>query len=182
MEEQAFKVCVIGDGAVGKTSIVRRLIQGQFNPAEMTVGLGHEIYSAPWQKEGVNAMVRLVFWDLGGQWQFRLLHTRYMHGVSGLVCVYDASRPQSFYNLDRWFDLLFPSGDHDIPAILLGNKADLLNVNVISDDELFTMMDVHRINKHFLISAKSGKNVKESFMYLIDLLMTNTLNAGPNLE
>ncbi|MHA2026783.1 MAG: Rab family GTPase [Candidatus Thorarchaeota archaeon] len=173
-----FKVCLIGDGYVGKTSIRRKYIGEGFRSNYIpTLGVDFaQKYTTT--KEGD---ARLVIWDIAGQTQFQSLRKRYYEGCSGLILVYSVVDRESFDNASKW--LVEAHGYmKEIPSLtIVANKVDLRGYypdeDIVSHDEgaQFTKMISEKLNTPSIFietSALTGENIDEAFNKLT-LMMIN---------
>jgi small GTP-binding protein len=115
------KVVMMGDGAVGKTSLVLRYTQNTFSP-EYKQSLGASFAVRDLDIDDQN--VKLVIWDVAGQPSFRQVRRHYYSGAHGALLVFDVTEPRTFMTLQNWysdFRNVVPHG----AIILIGNKVDL---------------------------------------------------------
>ena len=99
-----FKVTVAGDGGVGKTTLLKRFVDGTFDTrTNMTIGV--EIHQKLVEMPH-NMKVDLVIWDLGGQERFRFLLDSFMSGASGAILMFDPLRLITLFNLVEWIELV----------------------------------------------------------------------------
>jgi len=122
MKKNVFKVVVIGEGAVGKSSITIRTCYGKFDKAYIST-IGVEFGTKPYIIEGQE--ITMQIWDTAGQERFRFLQSAYYRGAHGALLVYDVTRTESLKNISIWIDDLVSNIDQSIPMILVGNKCDL---------------------------------------------------------
>ncbi len=120
------KVAIIGEGGVGKTTLLHRYMNGRFNKhMDMTVGV--EFFT---KRFATNQFVgSLLIWDLGGQDQFKSIMPGYLQGSDGVILVYDLSRLITLLKLHKWIEILKKINvplDGSIPILLVGCKKDLL--------------------------------------------------------
>ncbi len=180
------KVCLLGDGAVGKTALRERYLGKQFSSGYvMTIGADFAVKKTEIQTESGMKSVKFQIWDLAGQPRFNSVRELYYKGSHGGLLVFDITRRDSFTNLKSWIEELFKnSGKGIMPIIVLGNKADLKD----STENCVTKTEVYRftedLREHYSIkfpieyfetSAKTGENVDKSFNILantIYLLLT----------
>ncbi len=117
-QKQVYKLVLIGDPMVGKTSLRRRYLgQGFDYNYLMTIGADF----------GVKRVEDVVFqiWDLAGQENFDVVREGYYKGTTGAILVFDISRPQTYENLPYWIDETIRNVGKIIPFIVVGNKVDL---------------------------------------------------------
>jgi small GTP-binding protein len=153
------KIIVIGDAAVGKTSIAVRFTKGFFSPSYIaTLGVNFFV-----QNVTVNTKVlRCQLWDTAGQERFGPVLEKYYVGAKGAIVVFDKSIPQTLTNVKGWLDRV-KSICGIIPIILVGNKADLKEAVTSSQGENYAEM--HQL-PYLETSAKTGMNVVRVFTLL----------------
>ena len=165
-----FKIVVIGDGAVGKTSLIKKYTKGTFE-RDYVKTIGAQL--SKYNKEINGDMIRLIFWDLAGQEDFNFLHDLFYKESKAAIIVYSLEKNDlgydSFTHIENWYKKLMKHCG-DIPAILFANKVDLIdnsNIDTIRIQEL-----VHKYNflRYFITSAKSGEGVIEAFNAIIEKL------------
>lgn len=158
------KAVVVGDGAVGKTSLLVRYIKGIFDPRYLsTIGVDFFI------KDIVvdNRLIRLQIWDTGGQERFGPIRKLYYRGAKGVLLVYDKSNPQSFQRLDYWLKEI-KQGCGNVPIILVGNKADLEPAITTEEGQQYAK---EQSLTFIETSAKSNLNTDASFSTLAQLIV-----------
>ncbi len=164
------KVCLVGDVAVGKTSLIKRFVLEAFDDRYVaTVGtkVTKKTVNVNWK--GVPATLDIMVWDIMGEKGFRaLLRDAYFEGTHGVLAVCDLTRKDTFYDLNNWVQMVRKQVG-DVPIVLLGNKADLAERVVVTPDELARMGAILNA-QFFLTSAKTGKNVNEAFQTLADAI------------
>lgn len=159
------KVCLLGDFAVGKTSLVRRFIEDRFDDRYLsTIGvkISRKTISRPTHN------LNLLLWDLAGSEEYSDTQSGYLRGAAGALLVCDLTREATLPSLARYatqLRQLTPTAQ----LVVLANKADLTSERRI---ELATLQDITNQldTQYFLTSAKTGDNVEEAFNYLADLL------------
>jgi len=163
-----FKIIVTGDGGVGKTAITVRFSQGKFDSNyKMTIGVDFAIKML----EIDNRKVKLQIWDTGGQERFSYIRPLYYKGAMGNILIFDLTNRSSYDHLDRWYgEVLQNCGE--IPSILVGNKSDLPD-RAVSTNEAQTWASSHGMI-YYECSAKTGEKVGDIFAEL-----TRVLISGP---
>lgn len=174
--EMIFKIIVIGDPAVGKTSLLTNFCGDKFN-YEYIPTVGVNITKEPVTikgEMGKDITVNLMVWDIAGQPQFYMLHRPYFNGADGMMLVYDITRSSSFSNINNWFSTSIKYGLSAIPRILIGNKIDLKD-----ERKIILPMAEHlseKINAPFFeTSAITGENVKLIFQKIAELTLRSKL-------
>ncbi len=161
MGEHVYKICVVGEPAVGKTSLIRKYVKDQFETKHIkTIGVDISKQQLT-LKNG--ARVNLLFWDMAGQIQFHLLHKVYLKGAAGVIITFDLTRPKTLVNAESWYRILENYGVHTVPLILSGNKSDLKDERKVSQEDIDTQMKKLGIEDYVETSAKDGSNVDDLF-------------------
>lgn len=161
-----YKICLLGDGGVGKTSLRKRFLGKGFQSGYiLTIGADFAV-----QNLQINDIqYKFQIWDLAGQQRFSAVRALYYKGSHGAILVFDQTRMDSLYNLVKWKDELFSNVGRQIPYIILGNKSDLPSILSQEEIEKFVSKsqseerDVPFVIKYLKTSAKSGLNVTEAF-------------------
>ncbi len=155
-----FKIVVVGDGGVGKSTMIQRLITGKFIPMKITIGTDLKMYSIPIDD---NTLVALQIWDFAGEKRFRIFLPNYSSGASGCLLCYDMSRYSSFKNLTEWFEIVSKNATDPV-YILVGGKADLAGEKrAVPKNEVEEFKDKHNIDYFFETSSKTGENNEKIF-------------------
>ena len=157
------KVCLLGDFAVGKTSLVRRFVEGRFDDKYLsTIGVKVSRKTV----ERPDHQLNFLLWDLVGGNEFSRSETGYLLGTAGALIVCDLTRENTLTALTRYSNQL-RAVNPNAKIILLGNKVDLVDQREITDEQL---MDVCAItNSEFLLtSAKTGEAVETTFLRLAE--------------
>ena len=162
-----FKIVTCGDGGVGKTTLLRRYVDGFFGyDTHMTIGVN--ILKKILKSEDRTVMLQL--WDFGGQEQFRFMLQNYVLGSSGAIVMYDLTKFSSTESIQEWVDLV-RGQNPGIPIVLIGGKADLPDDSTITEEYLEEMKRVHGFAAALKTSSKTGENVDEAFKTLLNLIM-----------
>lgn len=172
LRKYIFKLTVLGDAEVGKTSIIYRYSENRFIGRYIpTIGID---FSAKLMSLG-EYNVNLVIWDLGGQHKYRVLRKHYLEGSRGSILVYDITNRDSFDHINRWFDDVSRHCGR-VPCILVGNKADMENERVIASRDGEKLADKLGI-KFIEASAKSGLNVNKAFDSIAKMMINQYVRA-----
>ena len=177
-EEIRYKLIVIGDELVGKTSILNRFKSNQFNAIyEPTVGL--EFQSIPILID--DQSVNLLLYDVSGHQKFRSLIPLYASDVNIILLIYDISKIESFNNIDKWFSFLNNINKNEVIFALVGNKSDLdYNRKVKIEDAEKYAKEHNFIFQE--VSAMNGDGIQELFMNkLLDQIRTQLIQKGKNI-
>ena len=161
--ELTFKVCVFGDVAVGKTSLVDRYLTNQFHEnIQATLGASIHIKFIKLK----NGKVTLQIWDFGGHQNFMFLIPSYARGSSGAVFMFVLTNLKTLENLHHWL-VEFKKISGIIPLILVGNKLDLEQERVCNKEEALKLMVSYKFFNYIECSAKTGENIESIFKTLL---------------
>jgi len=169
-EEFRFKIVVVGDGAVGKTSLIKKYTKGTFEKDYVkTIGAQLSKYN----KEINGDMIRLIFWDIAGQDDFNFLHHLFYKESKAAIIVYSLEENElgqnSFTHIKNWFEVV-EVNCRDIPIVLFANKVDLVDENSLATTEILKLVNEHNFLNYFLTSAKTGQGVIEAFNAITERL------------
>jgi small GTP-binding protein len=178
-----YKIVLLGDGGVGKTSIRRRYLgEGFSNDYLMTIGAEFAV------KRFDDSADVLQIWDLAGQPRFDGVRQAYYAGTSAAILVYDITRPDTFYSISNWIAeiLTHRNLDRPLPLILVANKNDLSydeNYSVVTTEQGIAyskdLSDWAKLEVPFIeTSAKTGFNVSKMFDELIDNMELVNLSSS----
>ncbi|MCF2144032.1 MAG: GTP-binding protein [Candidatus Heimdallarchaeota archaeon] len=163
-----FKVIIIGDGAVGKTSICTHITtQEFFADYNLTVGCDFFI-----KKIYVNNVsVTLQIFDVGGQDHFAKMRPIFADGAKGIFLAFDVTRRDSFYNLEDWYESVKDGLDPRAPKILIATKSDLNTEAEVWKEDIEALKGILRIDAYFDTSSLTGEGVSEAFETMALLLL-----------
>eukprot|EP00435_Cladocopium_sp_Y103_P056780 s1128_g19.t1 len=156
-----FKILLIGDANVGKTSLLSRFVGADFSESyTSTIGVDFKVQTLQIE----DRIIKLQIWDTGGQERFAPLVRSYFRGGHGVAIVYDVAQRQSFERVRHWMDMVKEHASHDVEIMIIGNKSDLDSREVTSEEaqELAKELEALWIEA----SAKSNENVEEAFTEL----------------
>ncbi|MBY8983177.1 MAG: GTP-binding protein [Candidatus Lokiarchaeota archaeon] len=174
--EHIYKVIVIGDPSIGKTSLLKRFTSNKFTEKYYST-VGVQIVKEQLEIKdpmGNEVIVNLMFWDIAGQPQFYMLHRPYFNGADGMILVFDVTRSSTFSNVKNWYNTAVKYGLSGIPRILVGNKIDLTDERKI----IVPMMQhlSEELNAtYYETSAKTGENVKLIFKNIADIVLQSKM-------
>ncbi len=155
-----FKVLLIGEAAVGKTSLTIKFVHGKFK-SDYLLTVGMEPYSK-YIKMG-NDMVTLSIWDIAGQQRFDVFRTMFFRGAKAALLVFDLTRPATLTKLHNWHVDLIKNAGKDVVPILVGNKNDLEDLRSVSRKDAMAYAKKIKALAYIETSAKTGENVEEAF-------------------
>jgi Ras-related protein Rab-11A len=159
-----YKVVVLGDWSVGKTSLIRRHVKGMFSfDTKPTIGV--DVTTMEYRlHEGI--LVALSIWDVAGQEIMSSVRHQYYGGASGAIMVFDLTKPETFWHVRTWYVDLRENLQQKVPTILIGNKKDLAGQIAVTESEIMELADGYGF-KYFETSAATGENVDKAFYNLV---------------
>jgi small GTP-binding protein len=159
------KVCLLGDFAVGKTSLIRQFVEGRFDDryhSTMGVKISRKTIARPYGE------LNLLVWDLAGGHGFETIkRSSYLLGAAGALIVCDLTRAESLEGLERYAHYM-QDLDRNIPLTLVANKVDLESERAISEEDLQEAFRSIGNGEFFLASAKTGEQVELAFAHLAE--------------
>jgi small GTP-binding protein len=158
-----FKVCIFGDGGVGKTTLVNRYLTGTFKES-YKVTIGADFYLKKLEID--DKEITLQLWDFAGEDKFRFLLPTYAIGSSGGIFMYDITRHPSIKNVETWLNVFKKSFENkliDVPLIMVGGKLDLEEVRTVEKTEAQELAKKHGFYEFMECSSKTGENVEAIF-------------------
>ena len=163
--ELKFKILIIGDSAVGKTSLLLKYVDNFFPETHMaTIGVEYKTKNIETSKY----KVILHLWDTAGQERFKSITKSFFNNANGIVFVYDITSKESFDGVKNWIKDAEPYGKFE--SILCGNKIDLEKKREVKIDSLKEYGLKKKIDV-FETSAKTGVKVNDAFEKLVDLII-----------
>ena len=167
-----YKIILVGDISVGKTSIIRRYINNSFSDDyNCTIQADQQTKII---EEDENTSIRLNIWDTVGQEKFRSITRQFYRDCQGAFIVFDLSRKKSFEEMQVWLNDIKNYGNNDTVIIILGNKSDLSMEREISSNDIkdkLNELDEEYI--YFEVNAKNGNNISMAFDKMKKLIMEN---------
>lgn len=156
------KICMVGDSAVGKTSLIKKFVLDLFDDAYITT-IGTKITKRTVKILNEETTMDMMIWDIMGQTSFRnLLQDAYFYGAHGVLAVFDSTRPETLENIHEWVESIRHVVG-DVPIVFVSNKCDL--EHRITQEMLEKYLDSYE-SKFLFVSAKTGENVTEAFNLL----------------
>ena len=168
-DENVLKLVILGEGRVGKTSILLKYFHKKFDEGQVST-INPNFYEKSVNFKGKS--VHLKFWDTAGQEQFNAISTMYYQGAVGALLVYDVSIFETFDKVKHWVRTLQEAVGKDIIFVIAGNKFDLLNKGEMEERKAEIDSYCSKQNcKHFYTSAKTGFQLEDTFDSLINSVL-----------
>jgi small GTP-binding protein len=170
----SYKFIIIGSSGVGKTAILKRLVEDSFtDESQSTIGV--EFDSTVMTVE--DRKVKLQIWDTAGQERFRSIAKAYYRNAVGVILVFDITDRKSFDDLSSWLNDVHTLCDPNAVIQLIGNKTDLHGRRVVTLTEAENFASNHRM-QYLETSAKVGENVRDAFQRVATSIMTRGLRPS----
>eukprot|EP00565_Helicotheca_tamesis_P006412 CAMPEP_0185729240 /NCGR_PEP_ID=MMETSP1171-20130828/4776_1 /TAXON_ID=374046 /ORGANISM="Helicotheca tamensis, Strain CCMP826" /LENGTH=218 /DNA_ID=CAMNT_0028398031 /DNA_START=63 /DNA_END=719 /DNA_ORIENTATION=+ len=183
--DHLFKILMIGDAGVGKSSMLLRFTDDSFDDhIQSTIGVDFKVK----HMDVGGKRIKLTVWDTAGQERFRTLTSSYYRGAQGVCMVYDVTRRDSFENLEQWLKevkLYSPNNGEGVVKLLVGNKIDLDRKVPREEAEAWARSQ----GMLFLeASAKTKMGIRQCFMEVVQKiledpeLLVNTVPGRPKMN
>ena len=174
MVHYSCKIVMLGEGSVGKTSLIRRYIQHTFTHDYITTIGSNFLIKKLQLEEGINMTMQV--WDISGQDTFRTIRKQYYLYARGGIMVFDLTRNSTLKELEKWHED-FTQRVGNVPLMLFGNKSDLKDQITVQSEEGKAFAD--KINApYYETSALDGTGVEPGFLELA-LRIVDHINKQP---
>ncbi|MFX0059039.1 MAG: Rab family GTPase [Candidatus Hodarchaeota archaeon] len=171
-----YKVCIVGDGAVGKTTILHQYVDKKFKE-DTLMTIGTNFFLKELILKEFDASIRLQIWDLGGQEQFAVVRPSFYAGASGIIYTFDLTRLVTFNNLLNWKVEIENVIGNKAASILVGNKLDLIDEEnrTIDLQDILLLKENLGVKEYFETSAKEDLGIDNAFRRLaIDIYKSSS--------
>ncbi|MFX1312250.1 MAG: Rab family GTPase [Promethearchaeota archaeon] len=164
--DYTFKLLMLGDASVGKTSLTIRYISGFFQE-DLKLTIGVDFYSKTTNFK--DKKVKLQIWDFGGEERFRFLLSQYCKGANGAFFLYDITNQVSLDHLPDWTQIVRENAG-EIPIMLIGSKVDLNEFRAVPRDDGISAAKKYNLASFVELSSKTGENVERAFDVITEIL------------
>lgn len=169
-KKNTVKIMILGDQAVGKSSLLMRYCEDKFSLNMMgTAGIDFKRKIIDFRSTKIN----VLFYDSAGHDRFRHLIKQHYHGAKGIILVYDVTDSSSFNNVTEWMKNIKENADGHSEILLIGNKMDLTSERVVSKEQGEEVAKQYDNIKAYETSAKTGENTGEAFLNLVHRILEN---------
>ena len=165
----SFKIILIGDSSVGKTSLLLRYCDGTFDADSIsTIGIDRK---CKYLKRD-DKYIELNIWDTAGQERFKSIAKNSFKGADGILLIYDLTNKKTYFSVKKWMDDIKESTDiNKIGFIVVANKCDAEKEEIEVDEDMEKkLIETHDI-KVIKTSAKNNINVDETFTSLVEMML-----------
>ena len=166
-KKKVYKILLLGDMAVGKTSIIQMYTKNKIPQNHITtIGID---YATKIQKLNNGTEINFQIWDTAGQERFNSLTNKLYKSAQGLILVYDITSLKSFENINKWLETIKNENNKNVKVILVGNKIDLENKREVNYNQIKEFSENYGID-FIEISAKENIKVENVFIKIGELL------------
>ncbi|EUB54978.1 Ras-related protein RABA1b [Echinococcus granulosus] len=156
-----YKIVLLGESGVGKTSLIRAAVGEPFNPTMIST-IGIDFVLQTYKVD--NYLIQLQIWDTAGQERYRSLAASTFRDAKGFVIVYDVTNRESFTKIRKeWLKMADVHGDEPIPVFFAGNKADLVRLKEVPTEDAERLTQQQYAHGFFETSALTGANIQNLF-------------------
>lgn len=157
-----FRIVLLGEATVGKTSLLRRFTENVFDEEyKQTIGTTFSTKDVEFEDDGEKRLVRLVIWDMGGQATYKELRRQYMKGAAAAIIVYDVTQPETFMAMNTWYESFREVSPNAI-VVICANKVDLEGKRMVPIQPGEMLRDWYQA-AYYETSAKTGTKVMDVF-------------------
>jgi len=176
--DMQIKLMMIGDQAVGKTALLVRFADDDFNESVLpTIGIDFKIKTI----ELGGKRIKLQIWDTAGQERFRTITQAYYRGAMGILLLYDVTNAKSLQNVRNWVRNIEGNAPQTVNKLLVGNKSDMAAQRQVLAAEGQKLADEFGM-RFFETSARNNQNVSETFLCLANDVVERLLANGGELS
>ncbi|XP_040916892.1 ras-related protein Rab-15-like [Toxotes jaculatrix] len=162
-----FRLLMLGDSGVGKTCMLRRFTESEFDPSHIsTIGVDFKMKTL--EIDGVK--VRVQIWDTAGQERYQTITKQYYRRAQGIIFVYDITNEPSFQHIAKWASDVDEYAPDKVQRILVGNKSDEELGRQVTKDQGIKLAETYEM-EFFETSASTSSNISESFTRLTELVL-----------
>ena len=173
-----YKIITLGDTFAGKSCIVNRFVQNEFENLSNTIGV--DFFAKDFTFK--DTTIKLQIYDTSGQEQFKSITANYYKRADGILFVFDLTREETFQNIQFWINEMKDQSDDftKVGLVLLGNKSDLVDAKKVEIKEGMALANTLG-TKYFETSAQSGYYIQEAFQFLVEDIINKKSEEGENV-
>lgn len=179
LPEYAAKLLIVGDSAVGKTSMLIRYTEDRFSSTHLsTVGIDFKVKRISFD----DSVLQMQIWDTAGQERFKNLTTAYFKGSHGIILVYSCNNRDSFTHITNWIKQANSNTPQNTCKILVANKCDLDENDRFVTTEEGKKLAAEQNIPFFETSAKWDVNIKEAFGHIATMIKDQLISKSDEAE
>ena len=163
-----YHILLLGDGAVGKTSLIKMFTTQEFSEDHM-VTLGIDFMNYKWTPPNSSDEMQIRLWDTAGQEKYQTMTHSFYKNAHGVVFCYDIMNPDSLKNIQKWLKAVYEHGDSNVCKIMVGNKIDMACERKVEKNEAVKIANEFKL-QYFEASAKTNHGVSEFFHAIFNLV------------
>ena len=168
-----FKIVIVGDPGVGKTSLILRFTDNAFRRSyipTLGVHISDKIFTVD------SATVQIVLWDIAGQQKFTTMRQQFYLGTDGIFLIFDLTNDESFKNISTWYqDVQNQLDDRSLFGYIIGNKTDLTKRMIVDSNSAINLATKLELG-YIETSARTGENVDEAFYEIAKMIYDSLKN------
>ena len=168
---------MLGDGSVGKTSIIKMYDEQKFTASHMAT-LGLDFVSKTYKAKCVDKEMQVKIWDTAGQERFRTLTLSFYKQAQGIIIAFDVTNEESFRNVNSWMESIAKHGQANVAMLLVGNKCDLSDQRKIYEAEAQALAKQNNM-RYYDVSAKENQNIDQVFSVIMEEVASRRFGGGP---
>lgn len=172
-----FKIILIGDSGIGKTSLINRYVKNEFSEKHLCT-IGVDFMMKTLEVNDVN--IKLQVWDTAGMERYRQITTSYYKGANAAIIAFDLTNRKSFESLKYWITLYYDYCNQLISKCIaiVGNKLDAEHKREVTKEDIEDFLKINPHLMYYEVSAKSGEGVENLFTNLAERLYNEVINNG----
>ena len=175
----SFKIVIIGDSGVGKTSLSIKGVRNEYEDY-YTPTIGFEFFSLFIRIN--NIVIKLYIWDTCGQEVYKSLTTNFFRNSSLAIIMYAINDRKSYINVESWLNEIKTASNPDEKLFLIGNKCDLEELRQVKTEEAHKFSVENGFDYFIETSAKTGFNAQEIFIHAAKELYKENLSERMNIS
>ncbi|XP_019940308.2 ras-related protein Rab-15-like [Paralichthys olivaceus] len=165
--DMLFRLLMLGDSGVGKTCMLRRFTDSEFDPSHIsTIGVDFKMKTL--EIDGVK--VRIQIWDTAGQERYQTITKQYYRRAQGIIFVYDITSEAAFQHIAKWASDVDDYAPNKMQRILVGNKSDEELRRQVTTEQGSKLAETYEM-EFFETSASTSNNIREAFTRLTELVL-----------
>ena len=173
MVQSKINLIMLGDAAIGKTSLLRKVDKREFVPSHLkTIAVDYIL--TEYYNEEDDKKVQVKIWDTAGQEKFRHITYQFYRQADGIILGFDLTNEKTYKSISNWVQSIYKVKDQDTPVVIVGNKVDLEEQRVVTQDQARSIAQQHGMNFHET-SAMTGVGVDDMLKDVLTQVYTQKI-------